>query len=122
MTILMGIGALSAEVKAALALAQTNMRRMVGYLLVYNAGMVLFGLATTTALGLTGALLEAFNQIIVVLLLFLCQGLLERPDGRPANVVRRDLLRRWPIAGAGFLGGGLARWACRHSMASPASC
>ncbi len=44
----------------------------------------------------------------MVLLLFLCLGLLERPDGRPANVVRRDLLRRWPIAGAGFLGGGLA--------------
>jgi formate hydrogenlyase subunit 3/multisubunit Na+/H+ antiporter MnhD subunit len=108
MTILMGIGALTAGIGAALALAQTNMRRMVGYLLVYNAGMVLFGLATTTTLGLTGAVFEAFNQTIVVLLLFLCLGLLERPDGRPANVVRRDLLRRWPIAGTGFLGGGLA--------------
>ncbi len=61
MTILMGIGALSAGVGAALALAQTNMRRMVGYLLVYNAGMVLFGLATTTALGLTGALFRSLQ-------------------------------------------------------------
>jgi formate hydrogenlyase subunit 3/multisubunit Na+/H+ antiporter MnhD subunit len=108
MTILMGLGALTAAVGAALALAQTNMRRMLGYLFVYNAGMVLFGLATTTTLGLTGAVFEALNQTIVVLLLFLCVGLLELPDGRPSNVVRRDLLRRWPIAGAGFLGGSLA--------------
>jgi formate hydrogenlyase subunit 3/multisubunit Na+/H+ antiporter MnhD subunit len=108
MRILMGIGVMTAGLGAVLALAQTNMRRTVGYLLVYDAGMVLFGLATTTPLGLTGAVFEAFNQIIVVLLLFVCLGLLERPDGRPANVVRRDLLRRWPIAGVGFLGGGLA--------------
>ena len=60
-------------------------------MLVYDAGMVLFGLATATSTGLTGAIFEAFNQIIVVLLLFVCLGLLERPDGRPANVVRRDL-------------------------------
>ena len=108
LNILMGLGALTAVLGAALALAQTNMRRVLGYLLVYNAGMVLFGLATTTSTGLTGAIFEAFNQTIVVLLLFLCVGLLERPDGRPANVVRRDLLRRWPIAGVGFLGGALA--------------
>src|SRR5439155_7085040 len=96
LTILMGLGALTAGLGATLALAQTNMRRTIGYLLVYDAGMVLFGLATTTSIGLTGAIFEAFNQIIVVLLFFVCLGLLERPDGRPANVVRPDLLRRWP--------------------------
>jgi formate hydrogenlyase subunit 3/multisubunit Na+/H+ antiporter MnhD subunit len=108
LTILMGLGALTAGLGAALALAQTNMRRTVGYLLVYDAGMVLFGLATTTSTGLTGAIFEAFNQIIIVLLLFLCLGLFERPDGRPAHIVRRDLLQRWPVAGVGFLGGGMA--------------
>jgi formate hydrogenlyase subunit 3/multisubunit Na+/H+ antiporter MnhD subunit len=108
LTILMSIGALTSVVGAALGLAQTNMRRMVGYLLVYNAGMVLFGLATTTSTGLAGAIFEAFNQTIVVLLLFLCLGLLERPESRHANVVRRDLLRRWPVASVGFLGGALA--------------
>jgi formate hydrogenlyase subunit 3/multisubunit Na+/H+ antiporter MnhD subunit len=58
--------------------------------------------------GVTAALFESFNQIITVLLLFLSIGLLERPDGRAPHVPRRDLLRRWPIAGAGLLGGGLA--------------
>lgn len=108
MAIMMGIGVLTAVLGALLALAQTSMRRTLGYLIVYDAGMVLFGMATTTTVGMAGALFEAFNQIFVVLLLFLCLGLLERPDGRPANVVRRDLLWRWPVAGAGLLGGGLA--------------
>ena len=108
MTVVMDLGVLTAALGAVLALAQPNMRRTVGYLVVYDAGMILFGLATTTSVGLAGAVFEAFNQVIVVLLLFLCLGLLERPDGRPPNVVRRDLLRRWPVAGAGFLCGGLA--------------
>lgn len=108
MTIVMSIGALTALLGGLLALSQAGPRRTIGYLIVYDAGMVLFGLATTTSVGLAGALFEAFNQIIIVLLLFLCLGLLERPDGRPPNVVRRDLLWRWPVAGAGFLGGGLA--------------
>ena len=90
--IVMILGVLTAGLGAALALAQPNIRRALGYLLVYDAGMVLFGLATTSVIGLTGAIFEAFNQIIVVLLLFICLGLLERPDCRPANVVRHDLL------------------------------
>jgi formate hydrogenlyase subunit 3/multisubunit Na+/H+ antiporter MnhD subunit len=106
--LLMAIGVATALLGGLLALAQAGMRRTVGYLIVYNAGMILFGLATLDSLGVTGALFEALNQTIIVLLLFLSIGLLERPDGRPPNVVRRDLLWRWPVAGAGLLGGGLA--------------
>jgi formate hydrogenlyase subunit 3/multisubunit Na+/H+ antiporter MnhD subunit len=105
---LANLGLVTALVGAALALAQTSMRRVIGYLLVYNVGAVVFGLATVTPVGLTGAVFESFNQVVAVLLLFVCIGLLERPDGRPANVVRRDLLWRWPVAGAGLIGGGMA--------------
>lgn len=108
MALLMGVGVLTAVLGGLLALSQSSMRRVLGYLIVYDGGMILFGLATTSSVGLTGALFEAFNQTIIVLLLFLCLGLLERPDGRPPNVVRRDLLRRWPVAGVGFLAGCLA--------------
>jgi formate hydrogenlyase subunit 3/multisubunit Na+/H+ antiporter MnhD subunit len=104
MNILMGLGGLTAIIGATLALTQTKLRRMVGYLLVYNAGMILFGLASISTLGLTGAIFEALNQCVLVLLLFLTMGVLEMPDGRPAHIVRRDLLRRWPIAGTCFLG------------------
>jgi formate hydrogenlyase subunit 3/multisubunit Na+/H+ antiporter MnhD subunit len=43
-----------------------------------------------------------------VTLLFVSLAQLERPDGRTPGVLRRDLLRRWPVAGAGLLVGGLA--------------
>ncbi|HWQ14614.1 MAG TPA: proton-conducting transporter membrane subunit [Roseiflexaceae bacterium] len=106
--LLSGLGALTALLGALLALGQAGLRRTCGYLLVYNAGAVLLGLASATPVGLAGAVFESFNQLIAVLLLFVCIGLLERPDGRPANVVRRDLLWRWPVAGAGLIGGALA--------------
>lgn len=93
---------------AGLALAQPSLRRMLGYLIAYDAGMIMYGLTTMSSIGLAGAIFETFNQIVVVALLFLSLALLEQPDGRPSNVARRDLLRRWPIAGVGFLVGGLA--------------
>lgn len=102
----LGIG--TALLGAVSAVAQPNLRRTIGYLVVYDAGMVVYGLTTMTDIGLAGALFETFNQILIVMLLFLSLGLLEQPDGRPSNVTRRDLLRRWPVAGAGFLAGGLA--------------
>ncbi|HNP73572.1 MAG TPA: proton-conducting transporter membrane subunit [Kouleothrix sp.] len=108
MQLLLALGIITALLGALLALAQTSIRRTIGYLVVYDAGMVLFGLATMDKVGVTGALFEAWNQTIVVLLLFVSIGLLERPDGRPANVLRHDLLWRWPVAGTGLLGGGLA--------------
>jgi formate hydrogenlyase subunit 3/multisubunit Na+/H+ antiporter MnhD subunit len=107
MAILMVIGGLTALLGGGLALAQERMRRAFGYLLVYNAGMVLFGLATASAPGLAGALFEAFTQLIATTLIFVCLALLEQPDGRPGNVRRHDLLWRWPVAGAGLLGGSL---------------
>jgi formate hydrogenlyase subunit 3/multisubunit Na+/H+ antiporter MnhD subunit len=106
--LLMAIGVVTALLGGLLALAQPGLRRTIGYLVVYNAGMILFGLATLDSLGVAGALFEALNQTIIVLLLFLSVGLLERPDGRPPNVIRRDLLWRWPVAGTGLLCGGLA--------------
>ncbi len=106
--ILRGFAIATALLGAILALSQTNMRRMLGYLIVYDAGMMVFGVASLSPVGLAGALFQAFNQIIIVMLLFLSIALLERPDGRPSNVQRRDLLRRWPVAGTGLLAGGLA--------------
>lgn len=90
---------------AFIALSQTNMRRTVAYLLIYDSGMIFYGLASVSALGLTGAIFEALNLALAVMLIFVSVGLLERPDGRTPGIIRQDLLRRWPIAGLGLLGG-----------------
>ncbi len=105
----MRIGAIvSTVVAGALSLAPGGLRRTTAYLVIYNCGMVFYGLASTSSLGLAGAIFGALNQTVAVMLLFVSIGLLERPDGRTPGVVRRDLLRRWPVAGAGLLAGGLA--------------
>jgi formate hydrogenlyase subunit 3/multisubunit Na+/H+ antiporter MnhD subunit len=106
--VLMVIGALSCALGGLMALIQEQPRRMLAYLLAAESGVVLFGLASTSTAGLAGAVFATFNQALVTLLLFVSLGLLERPDGRPPGRQRRDLLRRWPIAGGCFLGGGLA--------------
>src|SRR5262245_11890081 len=51
LTIMMALGVLTAVLGAVLALAQSSLRRTIGYLVVYNAGMVLFGLATVDKIG-----------------------------------------------------------------------
>ncbi len=102
------IGGISTSIVGALmALHQTNMRRFLAYLLIYDMGIVFYGLVSMSMAGLTGAIFEALNLTLAVVLIFISYALLERPDGRTPGVVRRDLLRRWPVAGLGFLGGGL---------------
>lgn len=101
-------GMITCMVGALLALNQTHMRRKLAYLLIYDSGMIFYGLASVSTLGLTGAIFEALNLAIASVLIFVSLGLLERPDDRTPGVVRQDLLRRWPVAGLGLIGGGLA--------------
>lgn len=105
----MRLGAIvSALTAGVLALAPTGLRRTIAYLVLYNCGMVFYGLASVSPLGLAGAIFGALNQTFAVMLIFVSLGLLERPDGRTPGVLRRDLLRRWPVAGAGLLASGMA--------------
>ncbi|MGQ9548565.1 MAG: proton-conducting transporter transmembrane domain-containing protein [Roseiflexus sp.] len=108
LVLLTWLGALAALAGAFLALVQDRPRRIAGYLVVYNAGMILFGVATITPVGLMGAVFEAFNQMLAVPLLMVSLALLEQPDGRTPKVMRRDMLWRWPVAGSGLLCSGAA--------------
>jgi formate hydrogenlyase subunit 3/multisubunit Na+/H+ antiporter MnhD subunit len=101
-------GIVTAVLGGLLALSQKSLRRTLAYLLVYEAGMLLFGVAALNTAGLTGALFEVLNQALAGTLILVSLGLLELPDGRAPGVERRDLLRRWPVAGLGLLGGGLS--------------
>ncbi len=107
LNILMLLGIATAIVGSFLAIGQESIRRTIGYMIVANSGMIMFGIASGTVRGVTGALFDTFSQMLAILLLFISIALLELPDGRPANVLRHDLLWRWPIAGMGLIGGGL---------------
>jgi formate hydrogenlyase subunit 3/multisubunit Na+/H+ antiporter MnhD subunit len=105
----MRLGALvSTLLGGLLAVGPASLRRTLAYLILYDCGMVFYGLASVSTLGLAGAIFGALNQTIAVALIFVSLGLIERPDGRTPGVARRDMLRRWPVAGAGLLAGGLA--------------
>ncbi len=99
--------ALSVLLASLLTLAQASLRRSIAYMLFVDCGMVFYGLASFSTLGLSGAILAALSQVLAITLIFVSLGLLERPDGRSPALVRHDLLRRWPIAGAGLIVGGL---------------
>ena len=103
------VGALATAVLGGLlALGQASLRRTLAYLLIYEAGAQLYGVASLSTAGITGALFEVVNQALAGTLLLVSLAMLELPDGRAPGVERRDLLRRWPVAGLGLLGGGLA--------------
>jgi formate hydrogenlyase subunit 3/multisubunit Na+/H+ antiporter MnhD subunit len=90
-----------------LVIGQQSLRRCLAYLILYDCGMVFYGLAALSTQGLMGAVFGVLNQSLIVTLLCVSLSQLEQPDGRPP-ALRRDLLWRWPIAGAGLLLGGLA--------------
>ncbi|MBA3468796.1 MAG: hypothetical protein H0T53_04040 [Herpetosiphonaceae bacterium] len=83
-----------------------SLRRFLGMLLISDFGMMLFGVVSSTA-GLTGALFQAFNQMLIGVVLWIAVALLERPE--PTRAASGDgWLRRRPWASGIFIGGVLA--------------
>jgi multicomponent Na+:H+ antiporter subunit D len=63
------------------ALAESNLRRMLGFLLISGVGVLLLGLALDTRLSLTATVFYAVHSIIVTGGLYLLAGLMERRTG-----------------------------------------
>jgi NADH-quinone oxidoreductase subunit M len=59
---------------AAVALRQSDLKFVIGYSSVSHMGFVLLGLATTTALGVSGAVLQMFSHGVIAALLFAVAG------------------------------------------------
>ncbi len=88
------IGVLSMLFGVALALRQTNVKRLLAYHSISQMGYVLFGIGLGSGLGLAGGLFHILNHAIFKLLLFLCMGAViyatgERELGRLGGLGRR---------------------------------
>lgn len=93
----LGLG--GAAVAAVLAYAGAQRRtRILAYLYIADAGVVLFGLASGTALGLSGALTTVLGYSLSVPLFLICLNLLER--GYQGVIVRVGLV----VAGLSVVG------------------
>ena len=85
---------------------RASLRRFLGMLLIYDMGSMLFGVVSSTT-GLTGALFQAFNEVLIAVVVWTALALLERPE--PTRPLEGDgFLRRRPWASAAFIGGVLA--------------
>ncbi|MFC4604830.1 Na+/H+ antiporter subunit D [Rhodococcus kronopolitis] len=79
--VLMVCGLLTMLVGILGAIAQTDIKRLLSFTLVSHIGYMVFGVALSTELGLSGAVYYVAHHIIVQTTLFLVVGLIERQAG-----------------------------------------
>jgi len=86
-----------------LALAQTDLKRMLSYILVAEVGYILLGIALANRAGLTGAILHILNDAFMMLCLFLVVGAIAyRLDTREISEFRY-LHRKMPFTMGAFV-------------------
>ena len=100
------LGLLTAVGAAGLALAQNDVKRLLAFAAVADAGYVVLGVALGGRFGLAGATLTIAVQAIAAALLFSAIAGAERDA--PVTLRSRGLARRHPLAAAGFAAGALA--------------
>lgn len=92
---------------ALLALAQTNLRRMLAYSTIDDMGYLILGLAAGSAGGVMGALVGALSHALCKFLLFGALGVAEHDLGHPLTTADRGVATRQPAASAAFIAGAL---------------
>lgn len=91
-----------------MALAQSDLKRMLCYLIVAEMGYILIGLASANRLGLTGAILHIVNDMFMMACLFTVAGAIVYQTGARNIYQFRYLHRTMPITLAVFVLGALS--------------
>jgi len=102
-TILSWIAAAAIIFGAAMALAQTDLKRMLTYILVSEVGYLALGIGLGNRNGLTGAILHILNDAFMMLALFMVVGaIIYRYGGRRISKLRY-LHKKMPFTMAVFV-------------------
>jgi len=110
-----GLGALAIVYGALVALAQTDLRRVLAYSSLSHVGFITLGLMSMNVEGLTGAAVQMFNHGIITCGMFLMLAMIEQRRGAMSLAVQdRGLAAVYPklgvmlvfftLAGAGLPG------------------
>jgi multicomponent Na+:H+ antiporter subunit A len=105
-SIILGLAAATSLIAALLMLSQRSLKRLLVLSTIEDAGFLLLGLASASALGTSGAILVACTHALAKTLLFACLTAPETDgalEGAPAA-----LASRYPVSSFGFLFGMLA--------------
>ena len=117
--LLIGVGALSAVTGVLFALAQHDLKRLLAYSTVENAGIIMIGMGTgvlgvalksplMAAAGFAGALLHVINHSLFKGLLFLCAGSVLHGTGTVEIDKLGGLHKRMPWTSFAFLTGSVS--------------
>ena len=79
--ILLIIGAATILIAGMVAIVQHNMKKLLAYSAISQAGFCILGIATMTPLGLAAAVFHLVNNAIYKCCLFLCSGAVEQQSG-----------------------------------------
>jgi multicomponent Na+:H+ antiporter subunit D len=91
-----------------MALAQTDFKRMLSYLIVAEVGYMVGGVWLANTTGLTGAILHIVNDAMMTLCLFLVAGIVVYKTGSSKIEALRGLYGRMPLTMAAFTVGALS--------------
>jgi len=80
-----------------MALAQTDIKRLLAYSSISQMGYIFFGLGVGSALGVTGALFHVINHAICKALLFMCAGAIIHQTGMRNITKMGGLAEKMPI-------------------------
>ena len=93
------------------AIAQSDIKRLLSFTLVSHIGYMVFGIALSSQLGMSGAIYYVAHHIVVQTTLFLVVGLIERQAGASDAAAARRAGRRQPAPGVRVRGAGAqSRW------------
>ena len=106
--LLAGLGVIGVLYGAILALAQTNLRRMLAYSSISHVGMVLLGIASFNLQGIQGAVFHLLNFTLFAGGIFLVTGFLHHRIGSTDIVSLGGVVQTMPLLTAFFFLFGLA--------------
>ena len=106
--LLAGLGVVGILYGALMALAQTNLRRMLAFSSMSHAGLVLLGLAAFTIEGIQGSLFQLLNFTVISGGMMLLSGMLHHRIGSTELVSLGGIATSMPLLAAFFFLFGLA--------------
>ena len=108
MPVLIGLGTVNVLYGAISAMAQKDLKYVVGYSSVSHMGYVLMGIATLHSVGMAGAVLQMFSHGIMTALFFALVGIIyDRTHSRDITILT-GLSKRMGITASFFAVAGLA--------------
>src|SRR3990172_2728414 len=107
-TILGWVAAAAMVIGCILALAQTNIKRMLSYMLIAEVGYIVMGISVANRAGFTGAVLHILNDAFMMGCLFLVAGAIVYKTGTSSLHHFKNLHRKMPFTMAAFTIGAIS--------------